>query len=139
MRFTKRQMEGQLALEFLDHRSKRDAPESVYTDASTYAFGSTTGLWGRWNETELCWTIALKEMEAVVRQVKLLEFGTTVLIRVDNTVVFYSLSKGRSFNAELNKRVRKVGAIVTKNCLEISFEWVPSEENLADEISRRLI
>lgn len=135
MKFTKERCGGLLDLELDDHWIGVEC--NLETDASTLAYGSTTGMWGLWTREELEWTIAEKEMETVVRQMDRLEANQTILLAVDNTAVFYSLMRGRSFNAELNKKIRRIGAMAASKRIKINFVWVCSRHNQADEISQR--
>jgi hypothetical protein len=75
-------------------------------------------------------------MEAVRRQVSKLEKGAKVRIGVDNTAVYWSLKRGKSFSWELNSLVRQIGGDATIRNLELDFVWMLSETNRADWVSR---
>ena len=110
--------------------------QEIHTDASGYGYGSTEGLWGLWEAEERDWIIAIKEMEAVRRQLCKMKPGTKARIGVDNTVVYWTLKRGRSFSWDLNNLIRRIGGDVKARHLEIDFEWIPTEENRADWVSR---
>ena len=110
--------------------------KDFHTDASGFGYGSSNGLWGLWKAEEMDWIIAVKEMEAVRRAIGRLEPGEKVRIGVDNTAVYWSLKRGRSFSWDLNNLVRRIGGDVNKRKLQVDFYWVPTEENRADEASR---
>ncbi len=111
--------------------------KDIHTDASGYGYGSSDGLWGLWEAEEKDWNIAIKEMEAVRRELCRLESNSRTRIGVDNTVVFWSLKRGRSFCWELNNLVRRIGGDARARNLDLDFYWVASEQNRADWISRQ--
>jgi hypothetical protein len=110
---------------------------SIYSDASSYGFGSTNGLWGLWSGEEVDWHIAKKEMEAVRRTIGRLNNNSSAKIMTDNVAVHWCLVKGRSHVKDLNELIRRIGADIADRQLDLTFHWVCSEENLADEVSRR--
>lgn len=108
----------------------------VFTDSSDFAFGATNGMWGRWVHDEVDWNIAIKELESVRRLICTLNNGTRCTVYCDNSVAFWSLIKGRSFSLDINELIKRIGGDAFKRNLHLRFRWVPSEDNVADWISR---
>jgi hypothetical protein len=109
----------------------------IHCDASDFGYGSTTGLWGLWKKEEKQWIIAMKELETVRRLICSIPAGSRYRIRVDNMVAFWALRRGRSFCWELNNLVRRIGGDAFARNLQLDVEWIASEDNQADWISRR--
>lgn len=110
--------------------------EMIFADSSDFAFGSSNGLWGRWKEDEMDWIIAIKELETIRRLVCSLDNDAHYTIYCDNSVVFWSLMRGRSFSKDINTLVKRIGGDAFKRGLKLRIRWVPSEDNKADWISR---
>jgi hypothetical protein len=108
----------------------------IHCDASGFAFGNTDGLWGLWKAEERDWPIMVKEMEALRRTVCMAEKGSKLNIKCDNQAVYWSLKRGRSFCWDLNNLVRRIGGDVFARKIDLDVEWIGTEDNLADGVSR---
>jgi hypothetical protein len=62
-----------------------------------------------------------------------------VLIRSDNIGVIGAFEKGRGRNFMVNFSIRRTNVLLVDNNLSLSFEYVKSEDNLADPISRGVL
>ena len=72
------------------------------------------------------------EGEPSVRQKK----NCKLKIKCDNQAVFWILKRGRSFCWELNNLVRRIGGDLHSRGIWLEVDWIKSEDNLADGISR---
>lgn len=116
----------------------RELTATVFVDACNYGYGASTGLWGLWSQKELNWNIAIKEMDALRRTIDSLKRCEVVHFKVDNLVVFWCMVKGRSSCLDLNNLVKRIGGTVKTKRLTVTFEWIRSEDNMADWISRAM-
>ena len=123
-----------MAMDFAEVWSSRI--KDIHVDASSYGYGSDNGLWGLWKAEEKGWNIALKEMEVLRRQVSKLPNGSKIWIGTDNSVVFWSWRRGRSFCWDINNLIRRIGGDIHARDLDVEVYWVPTWANRADEASR---
>ena len=59
-----------------------------------------------------------------------------VLIRSDNVGVIGAFGRGRGRNFMVNFSIRRTDILLVDNNISLSFQYVSSESNLADPISR---
>lgn len=84
----------------------------------------------------ICWleTVAVELIVYILEAKGIHE--ATILVRSDNQGTIGSLDKGRSHNIHFNLSIRRTYSILCSNFISLSFLYVPSEENLADPLSR---
>jgi hypothetical protein len=123
----------------------------IWVDASSdHGVGLLwNGLWAFWGLTD-SWRgspgegrdIGWLEAVAVELAIRLIHDKgvreADILIRSDNEGVIHAFRKGRSRNHMVNTCIRRAEALSHPADLSFSLIYVPSEENLADPISRRL-
>ena len=89
-----------------------------------------------WRE-EIHQHINWKELKAAIATVKsLAKPGNHIQLTVDNTVAFTYLAKGGGRMEHLNNLVRPFFQWCITHKLQLSLQWVPSEEQKADHLSR---
>jgi hypothetical protein len=81
--------------------------------------------------------INVKELKAALATVQsLAKPNTSVLLSVDNQVIFYYLKKSGGKLAKFNTLLRPFLRWCLQNRIKLSIQWVPSEKMQADSISR---
>ena len=111
----------------------------LQSDSSTQGWGldinSGNIIQDFWREDSIL-HINVKELKAAMETVKSFSRpGDTVLLSVDNTVTFAYLTKGGR-PPHFNQLVRPFLKWCLEHSIQLQVEWVPSENMMADSISR---
>ena len=115
--------------------------QQLHSDSSTYAWGgvdinSNAYVQEYWRDQHVL-HINVKELQAAINTVKSLsKKGEVVELAVDNQVVFYYLTKGGGRKSPFNKMLQPFFRWCMENNVTLQVKWVPSEECLADPLSR---
>ena len=80
--------------------------------------------------------INVRELDAVVRSIRVAHRGTRQIVLTDSGVVHGVMSKGRSSSQPLLRRCRRIAAAALVSGCTILPRWVPSAVNPADAPSR---
>ena len=81
--------------------------------------------------------INIKEMKAAINTVKSLgKSNETICLNVDNQVIFYYLQKRGGKKNPFNQLLQPFYRWLMENNINLQVRWVPSEECLADPLSR---
>ena len=118
----------------------------MWVDASTsWGIGIiVAGAWDAWR-LRSGWTghgrdIGWAEMIAVELAARYLESvghsNCNLLIRSDNQGVVLSYTRGRSRNLQVNDAIARVGVIAMAANIQFILQYVPTDENKADPLSR---
>lgn len=122
----------------------------IYVDASTsWGVGVLVdGKWVAWQLVNPDWdsdgrNIGCLEAWAVELVIYILEMlgmnDITVLIHSDNTGVISSFDRGRSRGVHINLSVRRASLILLERNITLKLEYIKSEDNPADPISRGIL
>jgi len=113
----------------------------LYSDSSDYAWGGLDLVTGK--KVQEYWRseseqhINLKEMKAAISTVQSLsQPNEDVLFRVDNQVIFHYLRKRGRRKNPFNTLLQPFFLWLLKNNVRLQVQWVPSENCLADPLSR---
>lgn len=118
-----------------------ETADVLFTDASCYGWGAmlfkkdgtTAAIGGQWSAKERVSIIAELEAKALLLGLEALVGDRTVpiVVFIDNTTVGYCFARRRSRHYYINKTLHQLAEWKI-----ISLEYVRSEDNLADGISR---
>ena len=82
--------------------------------------------------------IAIKETEGAIQGILAHNMANTQLhLYTDNSNLFWAIKRWGSKSLQLNQAVRTLWQICHQKEISLVPHWVPSEENLADQASRR--
>ena len=118
----------------------------IFVDASTsWGIGVLIGnQWDAWKTSanwrgpsrDIGWLegVALELLVYVIEEKGLHDLH--ILVHSDNQGVIGAFDKGRSRNFEVNLSIRRTSCVLSANNLSLALEYIESEENPADPISR---
>ena len=121
----------------------------IITDSSSYAWGCVLTLgehiWEQrdyWNESEMEWNIAVKEARALVNG--LASFGNEIEncrvdAFVDNQVFIAAWQRQAARNIQMEAALKDLSKMLWRHNICLKLTYVPSQENVADPVSRRLL